>query len=116
MAKKKIDLRRPTLKSRTTEKSMPDGYYSGDQPNPNLRRFVEEHATPYDPETDEYNVRAFNQPITTTKATAIYNLHSYHQGKKPHDAIRQYVRHYTKPGEIVFDPFCGSGGTSLAAL
>jgi DNA modification methylase len=94
---------------------MPDGYYSGDQPNPNLGRFVEEHATPYDPDTDDYNIPPFDQPITTTKATAIYNMHTY-WSKKPHDAIRQYIRHYTQPGDIVLDPFCGSGSTALAAL
>lgn len=90
--------------------------YAGDKPNPALRRFVEESATPFDPETDSYDVPAFNQPIQATKATAIYNMHSYHQGKKPHDAIRQYIRHYTKPGDLVMDPFSGSGSTALAAL
>jgi DNA modification methylase len=93
---------------------MPDGYYSSG-PNPNLRKFVEEHATPYDPEHDDYNVPPFDVPITTTKATAIYNMHTY-WSKKPHDAIQQYIRHYTKPGDLVLDPFCGSGGTALAAL
>lgn len=93
---------------------MPDGYYSSG-PNPNLRKFVEEHATPYDPEKDDYNVPPFDQPITTTKATAIYNMHTY-WSKKPHDAIQQYIRHYTQPGDLVLDPFCGSGGTALAAL
>lgn len=93
---------------------MPDGYYSSG-PNPNLRKFVEEHATPYDPENDDYNVPPFDQPITTTKATAIYNMHTY-WSKKPHDAIQQYIRHYTQPGDLVLDPFCGSGGTALAAL
>ena len=73
------------------------------------------NATPYDPENDDYNVRAFNKPIETTKATAIYNMHVY-WSKKPHKAIRQYIRHYTKPGDIVLDPFCGSGGTALSAL
>ncbi len=93
---------------------MPEGYYS---PGPNLylRRFVEEHATPYDPATDKYKVKPFDQPITTTKATAIYNMHTY-WSKKPHDAIREYIKHYTKPGDLVLDPFCGSGGTALAAL
>lgn len=93
---------------------MPEGYYSSG-PNPNLRRFVEEHATPYDPATDTYDVPPFDKPIMTTKATAIYNMHTY-WSKKPHDAIREYIRHYTKPGDIVLDPFCGSGGTALAAL
>lgn len=96
---------------------MPDGYYSGDKPNPNLRKFVEEHLKekPYNPETDDYDVPPFDKPIKTTKATAIYNMHTY-WSKKPHDAIRQYVRHYTEPGDLVLDPFCGSGGTALAAL
>jgi 16S rRNA G966 N2-methylase RsmD len=42
-------------------------------------------------------------------------MHTY-WSKKPHDAIREYIKHYTKPGDIVLDPFCGSGGTALAAL
>ena len=113
---------------------MPEGYYSGDKPNPNLRAFVEEHLweqvrqgamvaqelpdgtfhfslSPF----DSYNVPAFDQPIETTKATAIYNMHTY-WSKKPHDAIRRYIRHYTQPGDLVLDPMCGSGGTALAAL
>lgn len=96
---------------------MSEGYYSGDKPNPNLRAFVEQHLkeNPYDPETDDYNVPAFDKPIETTKATAIYNMHTY-WSKKPHDAIREYIRHYTKPGDLVLDPFSGSGGTALAAL
>lgn len=96
---------------------MPEGYYSGDQPNPNLRAFVENHIRehPFDPETDKYDVPAFDRPIDTTKATAIYNMHTY-WSKKPHDAIRQYIKHYTKSGDLVLDPFCGSGGTALAAL
>jgi len=96
---------------------MPEGYYSGDKPNPNLRAFVQKHLAerPYDPETDKYDVPAFDHAIETTKATAIYNMHTY-WSKKPHDAIREYIRHYTKPGDLVLDPFCGSGGTALAAL
>lgn len=96
---------------------MPEGYYSGDKPNPNLRAFVEAHLRekPYDPEADGYDLTAFDKPIETTKHTAIYNMHGY-PSKKPHDAIRQYIAHYTEPGDLVLDPFCGSGGTALAAL
>jgi len=96
---------------------MPVGYYSGDQPNPNLRAFVEAHMSerPYNPEHDDYEVAAFDTPIETTKATAIYNMHAY-WSKKPHDAIRQYIEHYTQPGDLVLDSFCGSGSTALAAL
>jgi DNA modification methylase len=91
--------------------------YSGDKPNSNLKAFVEKHVAehPYNPLTDNYDVKAFDKPIQTTKATAIYNMHTY-WSKKPHDAIIQYIEHYTKPGDLVLDPMCGSGSTALAAL
>lgn len=114
MAKKKVNPGQATFESLGSVPSL-EGVYSGDQPNPNLRSFVEAYAKPYDADSDKYEVRAFNAPITTTKATAIYNMHRY-DSKKPHDAIRQYIRHHTLPGDIVLDPFCGSGGTALAAL
>jgi len=113
MARKKTSADQTSFFKREVPR-MPEGYYTSG-PNPNLRRFVEEHATPYDPATDDYDVPPFDQPITTTKATAIYNMHTY-WSKKPHDAIRQYIRHYTQPGDLVLDSLCGSGGTALAAL
>jgi len=101
----------------TKTPAMPEECYSGDKPNQNLRNFVEEHLKehPYNPENDDYDVQAFDKPIETTKATAIYNMHTY-WSKKPHGAIREYIRHYTGPGDLVLDPFCGSGGTALVAL
>lgn len=106
-----------SLFASTPVPKMPEGYYSGDKPNPNLRAFVEAHLKehPYDTATDTYDVPAFNRPIETTKATAIYNMHAY-WSKKPYDAIQQYVRHYTQAGDLLLDPFCGSGSTALAAL
>ena len=40
--------------------------------------------------------------------------HTYHT-KVPHKAIMNYILHYTKPSDIVFDGFCGTGMTALAA-
>ncbi len=110
---KKSSISQPNFFKREVPQ-MPEGYYSSG-PNPNLAKFVEENSTPYDPLMDTYDVPPFDKPITTTKATAIYNMHTY-WSKKPHDAIQQYIRHYTQPGDLVLDPFCGSGGTALAAL
>jgi len=97
---------------------MADGFYSGDKPNPNLHEFCAAHlrTRPYTPSRDTYNTPPFDRPIESTKATKIYNVHSYHLGKKPHDAIREYIKHYTQPSDLVLDPFCGSGSTALAAL
>jgi len=95
---------------------MPEGYYLGDKPNSNLRAFVEQHTKerPYDSETDNYNVPDFDKPIESTKATAIYNMHTY-WSKKPHGAIRTYIQHYTKPGDLIIDVFSGSGGVGCAS-
>ena len=101
--------------SQDEARAMFDGIYFGEQPNPNLRRFAEEHATAYNRSTDSYSTKAFKKAINTTKATSLFNLHSYFS-KKPHDAIRQYIRHFTSRGDVVLDPFCGSGGTVISAL
>jgi len=40
--------------------------------------------------------------------TGIYAMHKY-WSKKPYNIIRDFVLKYTHKGEIVLDPFCGSG-------
>lgn len=49
------------------------------------------------------------------KSTTSYRAHSYHT-KVPTEAIRPFVRAFTNPGDVVYDPFCGSGMTGVAAL
>jgi hypothetical protein len=34
----------------------------------------------------------------------------------PPQGITPYIEHYTEPGDLVLDPFCGSGMTGVAAL
>lgn len=38
-----------------------------------------------------------------------------HPTQKPVDLFRYLIRTYTRPGELVFDPCCGSGTTAIAA-
>lgn len=61
------------------------------------------------------SVEPLQGPIPCSKTGALYGMHAY-WSKKPHDAIAAFVRHHTRPGDVVLDPFCGSGGTALAAL
>jgi hypothetical protein len=62
MTKRKTSLRQPSLFPKRPVPQMSEGYYSSG-PNPNLRRFVEEHATPYNPDTDDYSVPPFDKPM-----------------------------------------------------
>jgi DNA modification methylase/DNA-directed RNA polymerase subunit RPC12/RpoP len=53
--------------------------------------------------------------IDVQKNSTSYRAHSYHT-KVPPDAIRPFIRAFTRPGETVLDSFCGSGMTGVAAL
>ena len=88
-------------------------YYTA-YPNPYLKDFIEMYGTPYDEETDDYDVEPFVGDVSEGKTDALYKAHSYHS-KIPHKAIMHYIDHYTEQGDIVFDCFCGSGMTGVAA-
>lgn len=53
--------------------------------------------------------------IEVSKASTIYRAHSYHT-KVPPAAIKPFIEAFTEPGDLVSDPFCGSGMTGVAAL
>ncbi len=82
-------------------------------PNPYIKEFIEEYGTPYDPETDDYHREPYTGDVTEGKGDPLYNIHTYHT-KVPPKAIIQFINHYTKPRDIVFDGFCGSGMTGVA--
>ncbi|MHB8806014.1 MAG: DNA methyltransferase [Anaerolineaceae bacterium] len=63
---------------------------------------------------DRYQREPFAADVSEGKNDPIYNAHSYHT-KVPHKAIMRYILHYTDPGDIVFDGFCGTGMTGVAA-
>lgn len=83
-------------------------------PNPFIADFIREHGTPYDEATDDYHREPFAADVSEGKKDPVYNAHSYHT-KVPYKAIMRYILHYTKPGDIVFDGFCGSGMTAFAS-
>ena len=61
-----------------------------------------------------YHREPFASDVSEGKNDPIYNAHSYHT-KVPHKAVMRYILHYTDPGDIVFDGFCGTGMTGVAA-
>lgn len=83
-------------------------------PNPFIKDFILECGKPYDETTDNYHREPFATDVSEGKGDPLYNAHGYHT-KVPHKAIVKYILHYTNPGDIVFDGFCGTGMTGVAA-
>lgn len=83
-------------------------------PNPFIEDFIKEYGTPYDEATDDYHREPFAADVSEGKNDPIYMAHVYHT-KVPYKAIMRYILHYTNPGDIVFDGFCGTGMTGVAA-
>lgn len=83
-------------------------------PNPFIGDFVKGASEPYQEDSDKYKREPFAADVSEGKKDPVYNAHSYHT-KVPYKAIMRYLVHYTKPGDVVFDGFCGTGMTGVAA-
>jgi len=81
-------------------------------PNPFIEEFICRYGTPYDP-TVAYKRIPFSVDVSEGKTDPLYKAHAYHT-KVPHLAIVPSILHYTVPGDIVLDGFCGSGMTGVA--
>lgn len=90
-------------------------------PNPWLNDFIAE----WEKEKEELEAQGkrkknfevkmpYASDVSEGKNNPIYMAHAYHT-KVPHPAIMRYILHYTQPGDIVFDGFCGTGMTGVAA-
>ncbi len=82
-------------------------------PNPFMGDFVRQYGKPYDPNSG-YAREPLAIDVQVGKTDPLYKAHSYHT-KVPHLAIVPSILHYTEPGDLVLDGFCGSGMTGVAA-
>lgn len=92
---------------------MSDPPYYTACPNPFLAEFVRLYGKPYD-SNERYEREPFAVDVSVGKTDQLFQLHSYHT-KVPYLAIVPSILHYTRPGDVVLDGFCGSGMTGLAA-
>ena len=90
----------------------PPPYYTA-CPNPFIEDFMRYYGKPYDPAVP-YSRKPFAVDVSEGKTDQIYRAHSYHT-KVPHLAIVPSILHYTEPGDVILDGFCGSGMTGVAA-
>jgi DNA modification methylase/DNA-directed RNA polymerase subunit RPC12/RpoP len=79
-------------------------------PNPHLGDLVSPGGTLPKSVTEPYS-----SPISAGKNTYVYDAHTYHT-KVPPQGIGLLIDYYTRPGDTVLDPFCGSGMTGVAAV
>ena len=98
----------------TTMLELANAPYYTPFPNMFIREYVQEYGTPYSEEKDDYHCEPFAADVSEGKNDSIYNAHTYHT-KVPYKAIMRYILHYTRPGDIVLDGFCGTGMTGVAA-
>ncbi len=52
--------------------------------------------------------------VESTRNTVFYNAHSYHT-KIPPEAVMPFLESFTRPGDVVLDPFGGSGMIGVAS-
>jgi len=56
------------------------------------------------------------QPAGLSKAhTPVYTMHRYF-ARRPWNVFEYLIKNYSRPGDIVYDPFCGGGVTVVEAL
>ena len=82
-------------------------------PNPFIEEFVKHYGKSYD-SAELYNRETFAADVSESKNDPVYNAHTYHT-KVPHKALMRYILHYTQPGDLVLDGFCGTGMTGVAS-
>src|ERR1041385_2025811 len=63
-----------------------------------------------------FNVTShLNRQLPPEPHTAMYVWHKY-WSRKTWNVVGEFIRTYTRPGEVVFDPFAGSGVVAIEAV
>ena len=71
-----------------------------------------------------FNYDLINSPDPASQVSSVWRIHAvprrekmhgYHPTQKPLRLVRRALLASTREGDLVFDPFCGSGTTAVAA-
>jgi hypothetical protein len=92
--------------------SLPPAYTAC--PNPFLKDWLKDPMPAMDGEKPYADPGPFTTDVSVGKGNLFYKAHSF-PTKVPHPAIMRFILHYTRPGDLVLDGFCGTGMTGLAA-
>ncbi len=83
-------------------------------PNPYVQQFLSHSPHPPVAPSQPYSREPIALDITAGRTDPVYMAQNYHT-KVPYRAIASYIEHYTDPGDLVLDGFCGSGMAGIAA-
>jgi len=61
------------------------------------------------------NTQNINHALVAKAHTSMYLMHKF-WARKPHNVVSEYIKHYSKEGDVVLDPFSGSGVTVIEAI
>ncbi len=67
------------------------------------------------PTVEKSEINHLNRQFPPLAHTPMYNWHKF-WGRKTWNVVAEYIKTYSKEGEIVFDPFAGSGVMAMEAL
>jgi len=62
-----------------------------------------------------FEVQHINYALVAKTHPPMYLMHKY-WARKPCNVVAEYINHYSKPGDIVLDPFSGFGVTAIEAV
>lgn len=60
-------------------------------------------------------VKPLEYPVVARAHSAIYKMHRYY-ARRPQEVFARLIGHYTDPGDLILDPFCGGGVTVVEGL
>src|SRR4030065_333908 len=60
-------------------------------------------------------VEPIDHGVVAKPHTPVYKMHRYF-ARRPWSVFRSLIEHYSNPGSIILDPFCGGGVTVVEGL
>lgn len=76
-----------------------------------LAQFYQSHGQP-----KRWNAKDLHWSMSTNVAQDIVHHNDLHPWRKPLSLIKRFIKLYTNPGDVVLDPFAGSGVVAEACL
>jgi putative DNA methylase len=61
------------------------------------------------------NLKPIDHAVVAKPHTSVYKMHRYF-ARRPWSVFRALIEHYSNPGSIILDPFCGGGVTVIEGL